>query len=607
MNNGNIFDSRDYLKSVRHSPGVYRMYSPEGQLLYVGKARDVRNRLGSYFAGRPGSPKIEAMLRRLGRIEVDQTASEVEALLLECNLIKKYRPRYNVVLRDDKSYPYLRLDTGLEFPRLVFYRGVKRQGVRYFGPFPSAGAARATLSELRRVFRIRNCSDLFFRNRKRPCLQYQIGRCSAPCVGLIDRDEYNGDVSHAIAFLEGHDETVIEDLMDRMQQASVNLRYEQAARIRDQIQQLRKIQARQAMVTGVGDCDVLGIAVQGPLALVEVLPVREGRVLESQRHYLKTAGEDDPSAILSEFISQHYLERAPPPRLIISRPIADGDLLTSSLKVRWVRQMSIQSATGPVLRRLVGLARENAQMALEARGSEQLDDGFRALEEALGMPVDSIRKIECFDISHTQGEQTRGSCVVFNRDGPVRSAYRRYRIAGVTAGDDYAALAQVLDRRYRKLVEHKSELPDLVLVDGGGSQVRRSLSVLSALGLCHVAVAGVTKGAGRRASLDRLVSGSDGQTVPLRSGSPGLRLVQSLRDEAHRFAITAHRKARARHSVQSPLELVAGIGPVRRQALLTRFGGLKGLRAATAEDLVTIPGISRFLAERIVQYLGELK
>lgn len=583
------------------------MYSPEGHLLYVGKARDVRKRLGSYFARRSASPKVEAMLRRLGRIEVDQTASEVEALLLECNLIKKYRPRYNVVLRDDKSYPYLRLDLGLGFPRLVFYRGSKRAGVRYFGPFPSAGAARATLAELRRVFRIRNCNDLFFRNRKRPCLQYQIGRCSAPCVGLINQTEYSDDVNHAVAFLEGRDETVVENLAHRMQEAAIKLDYEKAARVRDQIQQLRKIQARQAMITGVGDCDVLGLAVQGTHAVAEVLPVREGRVLDSQRHYLKTGGEEDPSAILSEFVSQYYLDRAPPPRLITSGLIADGELVARSLAAHWAREVEIYSATGPVLRRLAGLAQENARTALEAQAAGQLEDGYRDLEQALSMPIDSIGRIECFDISHTQGEEPRGSCVVFDRQGPIRSAYRRYRIAGVTAGDDYGALAQVLERRYRKLVQDQSGLPDLVLVDGGGSQVRRAVSVLSALGLSDLPVAGVTKGAGRRTSLDRLVLGAAGKTVALRSGSPGLRLVQALRDEAHRSAITAHRKARSRHHMHSPLESVPGIGPVRRQALLTRFGGLKGLRAATADDLVTIPGISRSLAERIVQHLGELR
>ncbi len=580
------------------------MFDTDERLLYVGKARDIRRRLASYFGNRPLSAKVAAMLRHLARIEVTRTHSETEALLLESNLIKRYRPRYNVLLRDDKSYPYIRLEDSLGFPRLSLYRGPRRAGARYYGPYPSAGAARATLGELQRVFRLRNCSDQYFRNRIRACLQYQIGRCSAPCVGLIDPDVYARDLKHALAFLSGHNERVVEDLAVRMEAAAARLEFEQAGLLRDQIRHLRQIQSHQVMVTGTPDCDVLAVALVGSRALVEIVPVRGGRVLGSRRQRLSTGAEDDPAVVLAGFMAQYYLEHEPPPRIVPGDNLDSGAELALVLSGKWGREIQIKPARQGALRRLVRLAAVNACAALDPAPDELMWMRYRALETALGLNAGILKRIECFDISHTGGEATTGSCVVFDRDGPLKSAYRRYRIEGLRPGDDYAALEQVLERRYRRLVEEEGEMPDMVLVDGGPAQVRRAAAVLERMHLEQLLLAGVSKGEGRRPEFDRLVLGPKGITLGLASDSPALHLVQALRDEAHRFAITGHRRTRERRRRESILESIPGIGPLRQRRLLTRFGGLQGLKRASAEDLAKVPGINRALAERIVRHLS---
>ncbi|MGH8273422.1 MAG: excinuclease ABC subunit UvrC [Gammaproteobacteria bacterium] len=601
------YDSAALLANVGHGPGVYRMYARE-KLIYVGKARDLRRRLGSYFGKRSTDAKTTAMLRRLDRVEFTYTANEVEALLLEATLIKRYRPRYNVVLRDDKSYPWIRLEPGLGFPRLAFYRGHERAGTRRFGPYPSAGAARATLTELQRVFRLRNCTDRYFKNRTRPCLQYQIERCSAPCVGYIGEAEYAADLSHAVAFLEGRDEGVIATLAKAMEAASAALEFERAARLRDQVGRLRRIRARQDVVTGVADCDVLALAAGDAKAAVALLPVRGGRLLAS-RHYLLDAGvAPSTAAILEGFITQHYLERkeAIPPRLICDRRLPGTEALGAALAERAGHKVTLRAAERGALRRLRALAANNAREAL-ARGSgaaAAFGARYAALEGALDLPEGTLARIECFDISHTGGEAAIGSCVVFDRSGPVKDSYRRFRVRQATAGDDYAALAEVLGRRYRRLVDEGAELPDLVLVDGGPAQVRRAQEVLNALGLDKLRLAGVTKGPGRRAAMDRLVLAPRGTTLPLAPDSRALHLVQALRDESHRFAIAGHRRRRRRTRLESTLETVPGIGPMRRRQLLAHFGGLRELKRASAEDMTAVPGISRPLAERIVAHLG---
>lgn len=581
------------------------MYDGADRLIYVGKARDVRRRLAAYFARRATSPKIAALRRQLMRVEVTFTANEVEALLLESNLIKRHRPRYNVVLRDDKSYPYIRIEEGLGFPRLAFYRGAHKPGTKMYGPYPSAGAARTTLAELQRVFRLRNCSDRYFLNRSRPCLQYQIERCSAPCVGYIDKAEYATDLAHAVDFLEGRDETVIDALIARMETQSRLLEFESAARIRDQIQRLRQIRARQDIVSGVRDCDVLALAQGGRAAVVTGLPVRGGRVLGSRNYLLRTGVDEPAEAVLESFIAQHYLESRVPPRLVVDRPFAGAKTLADALGSSAGHRVTIRTGMRGTLRRLLALAAGNAREALAVRAGlgAEAEARFAALERVLDLPPGALVRIECFDISHTGGEAAIGSCVVFDRTGPLKNEYRRYRVREAVRGDDYAALSEVLRRRYGRLVAEGAALADLVLVDGGPAHVRRAAEVLAEIA-APPRLAGVAKGPGRRPALDRLILGPEGRAIALPADSPALLLVQRLRDEAHRFAIAGHRNLRARRRRESVLDEVPGIGPVRRQQLLSRFGGLKGLRRASTTDLEAVPGISRALAKRIVERLA---
>ncbi|MGH8270896.1 MAG: excinuclease ABC subunit UvrC [Gammaproteobacteria bacterium] len=601
----NHFDPQTLLPRLGHGPGVYCMYAGD-KLIYVGKARNLRRRLGSYFGKREAGAKTAAMLRRLDRVEVTHTANEVEALLLEATLIKRHRPRYNVILRDDKSYPWIRLEEGLGFPRLTFYRGPERAGTRRFGPYPSAGAARTTLAELQRVFRLRNCSDRYFKNRTRPCLQYQIERCSAPCVGYIGAEEYGADIAHAVTFLEGRDRGVIEDLATQMETASTALDFERAARLRDQIQRLRRIRVRQDAVTGVADCDVIALAEGDAHAAVAVLPVRDGRLLAS-RHYLLDAGAAEAAAVILEgFVAQHYLETdRSPPRLVPDRSLPGAAALAMALAARAGHAVEIRGAGRGVLRRLAALAATNAREALALRSgaTDALAARYAVLERALDLPEGALARIECFDISHTGGEAAIGSCVVFDRSGAVKDAYRRFRVREAAAGDDYAALAEVLARRYRRVVAAGATLPDLVLVDGGPAQVRRAQRVFDDLGLRNLRLAGVTKGPGRRAAMDRLVLAPRGQTLALGADSPALHLVQALRDEAHRFALAGHRRRRANRRLESVLDAVPGIGPVRHRQLLAHFGGLTEVKRAGVDELTTVPGINRALAERIVEQL----
>ena len=599
------FDAKAYLARLGHGPGVYRMYDASGRLIYVGKARDVHRRLGSYFGARPQGAKVMAMLRRLARIEVTWTTTEVEALLLESTLIKEHRPRYNVILRDDKSYPYIRLTPGLGFPRLSLYRGPHRGAGRLFGPYPNAVAARNALTELQRAFRLRNCTDRFFRNRTRPCLQYQIERCTAPCVGYIDAASYKCDLDQAVAFLEGRDEHVIEELVARMDRASAALEFEKAARIRDQIQSLRRIRAHQDVVGDMEDCDVLAVAeASRDTAIVVILPVRGGRLQGSRNYRVAVGAEQGSAAILEGFIVQHY-EHEAPPRIVPDRALPGAGPLGDALAERLGHAVTIRPAGRGALKRLAALAATNVhELTRQSTDGAALTARFQALEKALDLPADELNRIECFDISHSGGEAAYGSCVVFDRQGPLKSAYRRFRIREAAAGDDYAALDEVLERRYRRLQEEDQAWPDLVLIDGGPGQLRRAHAVLERLGLGGLHLGAVTKGAGRRAEFDRLSLAPDGRSLALEPESSALHLVQSLRDEAHRFAISGHRRARQKARNESVLDAVTGVGPVKRRQLLTRFGGLKGLRQASAVDLTAVPGINRALAERIVDHLA---
>ncbi len=599
------FDAKAFLAGLGHKPGVYRMYDASDRLIYVGKARDVHRRLSSYFGARPQGTKVMAMLRRLARIEVTWTTTEVEALLLESTLIKEHRPRYNVILRDDKSYPYIRLMPGLGFPRLSLYRGPHRAAGRLFGPYPNAVAARNALIELQRVFRLRNCTDRFFRNRSRPCLQYQIERCTAPCVGLIDQATYQQDMDQAVAFLEGRDEQVIEQLVARMEEASATLEFEKAARMRDQIHSLRRIRAHQDVIGDMQDCDVLAVAEAGrDTAVVVVLPVRGGRLQGSRNYRVAVGAEQDSAAIMEGFIVQHFEQEAPP-RIVPDRPLPGAEIVRAAVSKRVGHEVVIRPAGRGALKRLTALAATNAQelVHLNADGPA-LTARFEALEKVLDLPSDELNRIECFDISHSGGEAAYGSCVVFDRQGPLKAAYRRFRIREASGGDDYAALEEVLERRYSRVLDEEGALPDLVLIDGGPGQLRRAQGVLERLGLEELRLGAVTKGAGRRAEFDRLILAPEGRSLALEPESAALHLVQSLRDEAHRFAISGHRRARQKTRSESVLDDVTGVGPVKRRQLLTRFGGLKGLRQASAVDLTAVPGINRALAERIVNHLA---
>lgn len=606
-------DPRTELKRLPQAPGVYRLLDREGRVLYVGKARRLRSRVASYFrgGGERLTPRQAVMVAQTARIEFDVTRSESEALLLENNLIKTLRPRYNVQLRDDKSYPYIFVSQDHAFPRIGFHRGARRQKGRYFGPYPSASAVRQTLDLLSKLFQLRQCTDSFFRNRSRPCLQHQIGRCSAPCVGLIDAEHYREDLAHAILFLEGKTRTVQEEVVRRMEEAAARLDYETAARLRDRLAALRKIRERQAMVSGSGveggDADVLAAAVDGETAAVEVVSIRNGLNLGGQTFFPKPGAHAGPSELLGAFLPQYYLGRNIPPRLYLSHAVPDQTWLERVFSEQRGAPVVLSVARRGTARQWVELAQLNARAALERgrRDEESFERRLVALGAALGLE-NPPRRIECFDISHTFGEAPVAACVVFDSGGPVKSDYRRFNIEGVTPGDDYGALAQALTRRFRRLKAGEGVLPDLLLIDGGKGQLRRAEAVLREMGLAgQLRIAAVAKGPGRRPGRERLFLSGVSQAVILPSDSSALHLIQRIRDEAHRFAVTGHRQRRMRARTTSPLEAIPGVGDKRRQALLKHLGGLHEVLRADVETLANVPGISRALAQRIYDSLHE--
>lgn len=597
------FDPQAFLRHLTHRPGVYRMMGEAGQVLYVGKAKDLRKRVSSYFRESARlSPRIASMVRQVCNIEVTVTNTEAEALLLENNLIKEHRPRYNVLLRDDKSYPYIFVATQAAFPRLGFHRGARRQPGRYFGPYPSAGAVRETLNLLQKLFRVRQCEDSFFRNRSRPCLQYQIKRCTAPCVGYISEARYREDIEHAIQFLEGKSEKVIGDLVRHMEAAATRLDYEQAAQYRDQIEALRQISEKQYVAGGQGDFDILACEIRSGLACVQAFSVRGGHNLGNKSFFPSATEELNEGQVLAAFIGQYYLTREVPGEILVSHAPEDGTVLAEMLALRRGRKVTISHSLRGDRARWVALARRNVAHALDARLASRagMQQRFEALQEELdleGIPS----RLECFDISHTQGEATVASCVVFDGEGPKKSDYRRFNIEGIEPGDDYAAMRQALTRRYRRLKEGEAPLPDILFIDGGKGQVRQAREVLEELQISGVTIIGVAKGEGRKPGLETLVLSDSAVPTILPANSPALHLVQQIRDEAHRFAITGHRQRRAKARTTSPLEGIAGLGPKRRQTLLKHFGGQRGVSAASAEELAKVPGISQELARRIYE------
>ena len=587
-----------------HRPGVYRMLGAAGEVLYVGKALDLRKRVSSYFQKSGGlSPRIQVMVAQVRRIETTVTRSESEALLLENNLIKSLSPRYNILYRDDKSYPYLML-SGHRFPRLGFHRGTLDKANRYFGPFPHASSVRESMALLQKVFRLRTCEDTVFANRSRPCLLHQIRRCTAPCVGLVDDAAYAADVRDATLFLQGREDEVLSEMETRMAEAAQRLDYEQAAVFRDRIRSLKAIRETQYVSSARAlDADVVAAVAESGTTAVNLVMIRGGVHRGDRTLFPQNAREADEADALEAFLSQHYLERPVPPLVIVNRPVA-AEALAEALAVQSASKVQIVSNPVAERRVWVEMAEQNARLALRQRLATQATQEARltALQRTLGLG-DLAQRIECFDISHTMGEATVASCVVYDRGAMQNSEYRRYNIAGITPGDDYAALRQALDRRYRRIVEGEGRLPDLLLIDGGRGQVNGAMEVMAELGLSELPMVGVAKGEARKPGLEQLIVAQTGEILRLASDAPALHLIQQVRDEAHRFAITGHRGRRARARTTSSLEDIDGIGAKRRQRLLARFGGLKGVVAASVDELAQVEGISHQLAQRIYQQL----
>ncbi|MES2820279.1 MAG: excinuclease ABC subunit UvrC [Pseudomonadota bacterium] len=597
-----VFDSSAFLAACSGRPGVYRMFDAEAKLLYVGKAKNLKKRLASYFRKSGLAPKTAALVSRITQVETTITGNETEALLLEQTLIKEWRPPYNILLRDDKSYPYVFLSDG-DYPRLSIHRGAKKQKGRYFGPYPSAGAIRESLGLLQKTFQVRQCEDSFFKNRTRPCLQYQIKRCKGPCVELVEPAEYAEDVRRSVMFLEGRSSALTDELSNGMEQAAGQLDFERAAELRDQISLLRRVQDQQSMEGGNGDVDVVAAMVNPGGACVHLISVRGGRVLGSKNFYPQVAIEEEVGDVLAAFLAQYYLsshERDLPSELIVNAVHEDFTILIAAIVELRGRELSISHRVRGTRARWQQLAVTNAELALASRlaNRQHLAARFEALAQALDLD-EAPQRLECFDISHSSGEATVASCVVFGPEGPLKSDYRRYNIEGVTGGDDYAAMHQALTRRFSRFKDGEGKLPDILLVDGGKGQLSMAREVLQELAIPDLLLLGVAKGSTRKPGLETLYLNDAAHEFTLPGDSPALHLIQQIRDEAHRFAITGHRARRGKTRRTSTLEEVAGIGPKRRRELLNHFGGLQELSRASTEEIAKAPGISKKLAELI--------
>lgn len=647
-----LFDAQSVLAVMSQRPGVYRMIDADGEVLYVGKARNLKKRVSNYFRASGLDTKTMALVSHIASIDVTVTNSETEALLLEQNLIKKLKPPYNIQLRDDKTYPYIMLTHKDAYPRLAFYRGSRRRDATFFGPYPSASAVRESLSLLQKVFRVRQCEDSYFRNRSRPCLQYQIGRCTAPCVGYISPSDYSLDVQDASLFLQGRSDTLIQSLGQRMEQKANALEYEQAARIRDKISDLRRIQSQQVISGDGNDADVLAAVLDGAYTCVHVIVIRGGRIIGSRNFFPKDKLAETAADLLAAFIAQYYLRdggelaaAAIPSEVVVYPLIKEQKGLQEALSAAAGKAVSLRGNVRGHRARWRDLALSNAQQAIQSHinNRQSMFKRFELLQTALGL--DALpQRIECFDISHTMGESTVAACVVFDHNGPLKSDYRRYNIEGIQGGDDYAAMDQALTRRYSKLSSQlqalqdaptagpgegaddqtgessadssqpgsvkdqallASKVPDILLIDGGKGQLAQAIEVLQGCQLPEIMLIGIAKGISRRAGQETLfVATADGmQELAIPGHSPALHLLQQVRDEAHRFAITGHRQRRAKTRQQSPLEQIPGLGPSRRRELLKYFGGQQEIMRASEADLARTPGISKKLAAVIYEAL----
>ncbi|WP_043959296.1 excinuclease ABC subunit UvrC [Lysobacter sp. A03] len=604
------FDGKAFARTLSTAPGVYRMISADDKALYVGKASALRNRVSSYFNATPKSARIMSMLAQTARMEVTVTRTETEALILENELIKSLKPRYNVLLRDDKSYPYVLL-TSEEWPRITMHRGPRSVPGRYFGPYASVGAVRDTLNLIHKLFKLRSCDASVFANRTRPCLQYQIGRCSGPCVGLVDAEVYAESVRRAVLMLEGRSDELTDEIGRAMEAASERLAFEEAARLRDLLGSIRTLQARQYVDGRAADLDALAVAMEGSAACVMLLAFRDGRNLGTRSFFPRTNGSESAEEVLAAFVSQYYGEHMPPGEIVLDRDIPDRQLIEDALSSTGGRRVQLRWNVRGDRAGYLDLARRNAQITLASERTSHAAQLARArdLQKMLGMD-ELPERIECFDISHTMGEATVASCVVFDAEGPVRGQYRRFNIAGIEPGDDYAAMHQALSRRFKRAIAAPGKpagvLPDILLIDGGAGQVGQARAVLEELDIRSVVLVGVAKGPARRPGDEDLLL-PDGRTLHPGADSPALQLVQQVRDEAHRFAITGHRGRRQKARNSSRLEDIPGIGPRRRGNLLRHFGGLGGLKGAGVEEISRVEGINAALAERIYATLHGLE
>lgn len=598
-----MFDPKPILKNLPNLPGVYRMLNAEETVIYVGKAKDLKKRVSSYFNKNLASPRTKMMVSQIANIETTVTRSEAEALLLENNLIKGLMPRYNVLFRDDKSYPYIAL-TGDAFPRLAFHRGAQRKGSQYFGPFPSSPAVRESIQLLQKVFKLRTCENTVFANRSRPCLQYQIARCTAPCVNLISQEDYAGDVRHAAMFLLGKTSEVMDSLGDAMNHAAEEMEYEQAAVLRDRIQALRQVQAKQFVSDfSVSDADVIACAEGQGQHCINLVMIRGGRHLGDKSFFPKNSQDADVAETMEAFITQYYLSQNTPPLLVCGAEVdkAEFEDMLSEQSGRKIRVLTNAIGDKKVW---LKMAQTNAELVLQQRQATSANQQARllALREALNLS-EGTERIECFDISHTMGEATVGSCVVFDRGDMQNSEYRRYNVTGITPGDDYAAMRDVLTRRYRKVAAGEGKRPDLIFIDGGKGQLGVAIEVMQEVGLDDILLIGIAKGEERKPGLETMIFSDTGEMLNLPMDNPGLHLLQQIRDEAHRFAITGHRAKRAKARITSSLEEIEGVGAKRRKALLTRFGGLDAIKSASIDEIAQVEGISLALAQTIYERL----
>ncbi|CAM4418862.1 MAG: UvrABC system protein C [Legionellaceae bacterium] len=603
------FDPISFLKTVTVEPGVYQMMNAAGDVIYVGKARNLKKRLSSYFQKKQHSPKTVSLVKQIHRIEIIVTNSENEALLLENNLIKRFRPRYNILFRDDKSYPYIFLSKHSTYPRLGFYRGMKKEQGRYFGPYPNSYAVRDSLQLMQKLFQIRQCEDTFFQHRSRPCLQYHIKRCTGPCVGLISPEDYQRDIENAILFLEGKNHTIIQNWVNRMEEASNQLNFELAVKYRDQITQLRHIQEQQYVESKGMDTDVDIIAgiIQSGEACVQILFIRQGRLLGNRVYYPKIPEEVPLSEFYNHFLPQFYLSStritAIPKEIILNKLPTECELLESVLTEQSGHKVKINSNVRSMRAKWIQIAENNAKQALTQylTGKASMRKRFEKLKEDLGLPF-LPQRLECFDVSHTLGEATVASCVVFNRDGPVKQDYRHFNITDIPKGDDYAAMHQALLRRYKKLKLIEAKIPDIIFIDGGKGQLAQAEQVMEELQLTGVTLIAIAKGLGRKPGLETLFISGKGSII-LASDSTALHLIQYIRDEAHAFAVSGHRQRRSKVRKTSSLENIPGIGVARRRELLRQLGGLQEVKKASVEELAKVPTISKSMAQKIHDYL----